>query len=153
MNSIVFPCFPKLILIKIVRSVRPSIAFIILNYLTDLLLQNADKNAYWKIAILRKYADGYAATLLTLHSSVCVLFFVLGFLSRTFTIHRTAGKGEGYLYNSPLLLPPSSRTRTRNLWFPNLSASFHLYLIETVQNWWDLRKKNYFCTNRSKCSK
>ena len=40
------------------------------NHPTDLLLQNADKNAYEKVAILRKYADGYAATSLTLrHSS------------------------------------------------------------------------------------
>ena len=46
MNSIVFPCFPKVILKKIVRSVRPSIVSIILNYPTDLLLQDADKNAY-----------------------------------------------------------------------------------------------------------
>ena len=33
-------------------------------------------------------------------------FFLSGFLSQTFTIHKTAGEGEGYLYNSclPLLL-------------------------------------------------
>ena len=135
MNSIVFPCFPKLILIKFVYSVRPSIVSIILNHPTDFLLQNADKNTYEKIAILRKYANGYAATSLTLLSSVCVFFFFLGFLSRTFTIHRTAGKGEGYLFNSSLLLPPASRTRTGNLWFRSASVSFHLYVIETVQNW------------------
>ena len=74
MNSIVFPCFPKLILTKFVRSVRPSIVSLIRNHPTHLLLQNSDKNAYEKIAILRKYADGYAATSLTLHSSVCVFF-------------------------------------------------------------------------------
>ena len=79
MNSIVFPCFPKLILTKFVRSVRPSIVSIIRNHPTHLLLQNSDKNAYEKIAILRKYADGYAATSLTLHSSVCVFFFLSGF--------------------------------------------------------------------------
>ena len=62
MNSIVFPYFPILNLTKIVRSVRLSIVSIIRNHPTDLLLQNADKNAYEKIAILRKYADGYAAT-------------------------------------------------------------------------------------------
>ena len=62
MKSIAFPCFPKLIPIKFVRSVRPSIVSIIRNYPTHLLLQNSDKNAYEKIAILRKYADGYAAT-------------------------------------------------------------------------------------------
>ena len=137
----VFLCFPKLIQAKFVHSFRPFIVSIILNHPIDFLLQNADKNAYEKIAIIRKYADGYAATSLTLHSSVCVFFFFLVFFPRTFTIHRTAGKGEGYLFNSSLLLPPASRTRTGNLWFPSASVSFHLYVIETVQNWWDLRKK------------
>ena len=35
-----------------------------------------------------------------------IFFFHMGLLSRTFTIHRTAGEGEGYLFNStlPLLL-------------------------------------------------
>ena len=37
-------------------------------------------------------------------------FFYLGFLSRTFTIHGTAGEGGGYLFNSSLPLPPASRT-------------------------------------------
>ena len=79
MNSIVFPCFPKLILTKFVRSVGPSIVSIMRNHPTDLLLQNADNNAYEKISILRKYADGCAETSLTLHFSVCVFFFLSGF--------------------------------------------------------------------------
>ena len=74
MKSIVFPCFPKSILTKFVCSVRPSIVSIIRNHPTDLILQNADKNAYEKIAILRKYADGYAAISLTLRSAVCLFF-------------------------------------------------------------------------------
>ena len=37
------------------------------------------------------------------------IFFYLGFLSRTFTIHRTAGEGEGYLFYSSLPLPPASQ--------------------------------------------
>ena len=37
-------------------------------------------------------------------------FFYLGFLSRTFTIHGTAGEGGGYLFNSSLPLPPTSWT-------------------------------------------
>ena len=67
-------------------------------------------------------------------------FFYLGFLSRTFTIHRTAGEGGG-IYLTPLyhfhplrghldigrtitaesshLRIASSRTRTGNLWFPS----------------------------------
>ena len=103
------------------------------NDLTDLLLQNVDKNTYEKIPILCKYADGDAAT--SPHSSLCVFTFFLVFLSQTFTIYRTAGKGKGYLFDSSLLLPPASRTQTGNLWFPNESVSFHLYVIETVQNW------------------
>ena len=65
-------------------------------------------------------------------------FFYLGFLSRTFTIHRTAGEVGGYFFNSSLPLPPASQTlagaitaespplyitrtwtRTGNLWFPS----------------------------------
>ena len=42
------------------------------------------------------------------HSTVC--FFYLGFLSRTFTVHRTAGEGGGHLFNSSLPLPPASQT-------------------------------------------
>ena len=37
-------------------------------------------------------------------------FFYLGFLSRTFTIHGTAGEGGGYLFNSSLPHPPASQT-------------------------------------------
>ena len=37
-------------------------------------------------------------------------FFYLGFLSGTFTIHRTAGEGGGHLFNSSLPLPPASLT-------------------------------------------
>ena len=32
------------------------------------------------------------------------IFFNLGFLSQTFTIHRVAQEGEGYLFNFSLLL-------------------------------------------------
>ena len=39
-----------------------------------------------------------------------VFFFYLGFLSRTFTIHGTAGEGGGYLFSSSLPLPPASQT-------------------------------------------
>ena len=71
-----------------------------------------------------------------------VFFFYLGFLSRTFTIHGTAGEGEG-IYLTPLyhfhplhrhldisrtitaesspLHIASSRTRAGNLWFPSAS--------------------------------
>ena len=152
MLQLQFPCFPKLILTKFVRSDRASIFSIISNHPTDLLLQNADN----LIAILCKYGNCYAATSLTLHSSVCVFFFLLGFLSQTFTIPEAAGKGEGYLFNFSLLLPPVSGTRNGNPWFPSACVSFHLYVIivirnrsvsydydviETVTNSWHFRKK------------
>ena len=125
-----FPCFPKLILTKFVRSVRASIFSIISNHPTDLLLQNADN----LIAILCKYANCYAATLLTLHSSMCVFFFLLGFLSQTFTIPMAAGKDEGYLLNFSLLLPPVSEIRNGNPWFPSACVSFHLCVIIVIRN-------------------
>ena len=37
-------------------------------------------------------------------------FFLSGFLSLTFTIHRAAGEGGGYLFNSSLPIPPTSQT-------------------------------------------
>ena len=67
-------------------------------------------------------------------------FFYLGFLSRTFTIHRTVGEGGGHLFNSSPSLPLASQTisraitgessplniscsqtRTGNLWFSSAS--------------------------------
>ena len=41
---------------------------------------------------------------------IYVFFFHLGFLSRTFTIHRTAGEGESSFCKSSLPFPPVSRT-------------------------------------------
>ena len=38
------------------------------------------------------------------------LFFYLGFILRTFAIHRKARKTGGYLFNSSLLLPPALQT-------------------------------------------
>ena len=42
-----------------------------------------------------------------------VFFFYLGFLSRPFTNHRTAGEGGGHFFNSSLPLPPASQTLRR----------------------------------------
>ena len=39
-----------------------------------------------------------------------VFFFYLGFLSRPFTNHRTAGEGGGHFFNSSLPLLPASQT-------------------------------------------
>ena len=45
-----------------------------------------------------------------LNTPLDIFFFCLGFLSRTFTNHRTAGEGGGYFFNSSLPLPPVSQT-------------------------------------------
>ena len=42
-----------------------------------------------------------------------VLYFCLGFLSQKFTIHRIAGEGGVYLFNSSLSLPHASQTLRR----------------------------------------
>ena len=42
-----------------------------------------------------------------------VFFFLSGFLSRTFTNHRTAGEGGGHFFNSSVPLPPASQTLGR----------------------------------------
>ena len=55
----------------------------------------ASAKAHVRNVILRKVMD---------------FFFFLGFLSQTFTIHRTAGEGGGYLFNSSLPLAPASKT-------------------------------------------
>ena len=131
MKRIVIPCFLKSILTKFFCSVRPSIVSIIRNHPTD-AMKRCEKNAYEKIAILCKCADDCTATSLTFYSSVCVFFFFLGFLSRTFTFHRTAGKGEGYLFNSSVLLPPASRTRTGNLFPTGFQVQVCLSEIKTI---------------------
>ena len=38
------------------------------------------------------------------------IFFYLGFLSRSFTNHRSTREKEGYLFNSSLLLLPATQT-------------------------------------------
>ena len=42
--------------------------------------------------------------------SAAFLGFYLSFLSGIFTIHRSAGKAGGYLFNSSLAFPPTSQT-------------------------------------------
>ena len=54
--------------------------------------------------------QGNLKLLLRSSSFFFFFFFYLGFLSRTFTIHGTAGEGGGYLFNSSLPLPPASQT-------------------------------------------
>ena len=52
-------------------------------------------------------------------------FFDLGFLSRTFTIHKRAGEEGGYFFNSSLPLPPVSQTCRH--WPDNYCRELALY--------------------------
>ena len=45
----------------------------------------------------------------TFYEKYSDFFFYLGFLSRTFTIHGTAEKDGGHVFNSPLPPPPASQ--------------------------------------------
>ena len=60
---------------------------------------------------VQKFLDDFFDSICSsLYLFFFVFFFYLGFLSRTFTIHETAGEGGGYLFISSLPLPPASRT-------------------------------------------
>ena len=67
----------------------------------------------YKVYVQCKYISIYKAyfhrpiIVLCIHSHV--FFFYLGFLSCTFTIYRTAGEEEGYLFNTCQQLPPASQ--------------------------------------------
>ena len=39
-----------------------------------------------------------------------IFYFYSGFLSQTFMIHRAAGEGRGFLFNSCPPLPPATQT-------------------------------------------
>ena len=95
--------------------------------------------SFWLIKYQQKQSPGGVLY----KKSVLNFFFYLGFLSRTFTIHGTAGKGGGYLFpplyyfhplhrhldvrrpitaeSAPLHIA-SSPTRTENFWFPSASC-------------------------------
>ena len=49
-------------------------------------------------------------TIIIVNGKIYVYFFHLSFLSRTFTIHSTAGEVGGFLFNSSLSLSPASQT-------------------------------------------
>ena len=57
--------------------------------------------------VTRMYS--YAIRMHSYAIRIFFFFFYLGFLSRAFTIHGTAGEGGGYLFNSSLPLPPASQ--------------------------------------------
>ena len=54
------------------------------------------------------------------------IFFNLGFLSRTFTIHKVAQEGEGYLFNFSLLPPTLHRHFNISRAITAESSSLHI---------------------------
>ena len=52
----------------------------------------------------------FSVSFVDFHNLFFFFFLYLGFLSRTFTIHRTAGEVGGYIFKSSLPLPPASQT-------------------------------------------
>ena len=61
-------------------------------------------------------------------------FFYLGFLSWTFTNHRTAGEGGGHFFNSSLPLPPASQTLRHPGDFCREQDSFYYIKPRTITN-------------------
>ena len=59
------------------------------------------------------------------------ILFLSGFFSRTFTIHKTAGEGEGYFFNSFLPLPPTSQTLRHK---PTITAESSILHIASSRN-------------------
>ena len=65
-------------------------------------------------------------------------FFYLGFLSRTFTINRTTGEAENYLFNSYLPLPPASQTlrhQPGDYFWEFSSVRIALVKVNFLMNW------------------
>ena len=66
-----------------------------------LVSQITDKNTYGFLLVEILHLFFYLSP---------IFFFYLGFLSRPFTNHRTAGEGGGHFFNSSLPLPTASET-------------------------------------------
>ena len=63
-------------------------------------------------------------------------FFYRGFsLSRTFTIHGTAGEGGGYLFNSSLPLPPAPQRRVERKERSQRKSKTELFTL-AYKNWY-----------------
>ena len=73
-------------------------------HFADISLNKSLSRSFMKINIIHDFRDSVPVHFFFF------FFFCLGFLSRTFTIHRTGGEGVGYLFNSSLPLPTASQT-------------------------------------------
>ena len=72
-------------------------------------LQPCNNGWFWN---LESSAGSYIKTDIfsITETTVELFFFYLGFLSQTFTNHRTAAEGGGHFFNPSLPLPPATQT-------------------------------------------
>ena len=88
----------------------------ILKILTDLCQKTKNKKHFCKYCLQcfssKRNLIEQKETCLKINGKLTVtfFFFYVGFLSRTFTNHRTAGEGGGCFFNSSLPLPSASHT-------------------------------------------
>ena len=96
----VFLVYPLLTLDMQLFTGMPHFIFILYFFVLQYSLWN-DGGNYWN-KWKRRWSE--------CETDIKHFFFYLGFLSRTLTIHRTAGEGEGLFFNSSLPLPPALQT-------------------------------------------
>ena len=73
-----------------------------------LILMTSKKFGFKWTSLINKLI--LAVVFMTLVFFCFLFFFYVGFLSRTFTNHKTAGEGGGHFFNSSLPLPLTSQT-------------------------------------------
>ena len=98
-----------------------EVASFLVNYFQHLFKVHHGCFWYWEIKVFseitKKISIWYSKTQKRSQKSIrsiavgLIFFFYLGFLSRTFTIHRTSGEGGAYLFDSSVTLPPALQTR------------------------------------------
>ena len=106
---VLLSCLPTISRVSVWRLVYFPLKFnkeVALNLRTEKFLakcMTTKKNQRWKLVkMISNYVLEYKQP----------IFFLCGFLLRTFMLHRTAGKGRDYYFNSSLPLPPASDTYT-----------------------------------------
>ena len=110
----------------------------------------AEAKSIWNIFVKKKHTycfilNSEAGTDQLIQS--CFFFFYLGFLSQTFTNHRTAGKGGGHLFSSSLPLPPASQTLRHQ------PGDYYTELTSTHSQQPDLNQEPLVCKCKSLTTK
>ena len=100
----------KLILICELGCVRGIMHFIIQSALLDYSFLFLILVCYIRLVYHTSNFQIAAIALTSLVKDTFSLFFYLGFHSRTFTNHRTAGEGRRHFFSSSLPLPPAPHT-------------------------------------------